>query len=146
MRQQQPFPLPCCRRVLNGFPLLSSFCCECRWSWEVIPSSTAPPAPRFNHASCVVDGKIVIHGGWDERSLFSDLWVFDLGTVSVASLLLASSSLTFCIPYSDSSSWVQPRIGGPAPAARHGHSLSLSPDGRLLVFGGYDDADDHGHT
>ena len=69
---------------------------------------------RFLHASEVVGRKIVIHGGWDGTELYNDLWIFN----------------------SDSFSWIQPKSSGFGPSPRYGHSLTLTIDGRLIVYGG----------
>jgi host cell factor len=69
---------------------------------------------RFLHASDVVGRKIVVHGGWNETETLGDIWIFN----------------------TDSFAWQQPRTSGFAPTPRYGHSLNLTPDGRLLVFGG----------
>jgi N-acetylneuraminic acid mutarotase len=69
---------------------------------------------RFFHAAELVGRKIVIHGGWDGSEVFSDLWIFN----------------------TDSFVWMQPRSAGFGASARYGHTLTLTPDGRLLVFGG----------
>lgn len=69
---------------------------------------------RFYHASEIVGRKIVVHGGWDGDEVFNDFWIFN----------------------TDSFVWMQPRTTGFGPNARYGHSLTLTVDGRLLIFGG----------
>ncbi len=69
---------------------------------------------RFNHAAALVGRKIVIHGGWNGSEAFNDFWIFN----------------------TDSFAWIQPKISGFAPSPRFGHTINLTPDGRLLVFGG----------
>jgi N-acetylneuraminic acid mutarotase len=46
--------------------------------------------------------------------VYDDLWIFN----------------------TDSFAWIEPRTTGFAPSGRYGHSLTLTPDGRLLIFGG----------
>jgi host cell factor len=75
---------------------------------------------RFFHASEIVGRKIVIHGGWNEDEVLSDMWIFN----------------------TDSFAWMQPKTTGFAPSPRYGHSLNLTPDGRLIVFGGCNIAKD----
>lgn len=65
---------------------------------------------------------MVIHGGWDGEHVLNDLWIFN----------------------TDSFAWMQPRVAGFAPSARFGHSLTLSPDGRLVIFGGCTITKEHG--
>ena len=38
--------------------------------------------------------------------------------------------------------WMKPKVSGPPPTPRHGHSSQITADGRILVFGGWswDDA------
>lgn len=61
-----------------------------------------------------VGRKIVIHGGWDGTEVFNDLWIFN----------------------TDSFTWMQPKSAGFGPTPRFGHTLSLTADGRLIMFGG----------
>jgi len=69
---------------------------------------------RFNFASELVGRKIVVHGGWDGNETFNDLWIFN----------------------TDSFAWIQPKTSGFGPTSRFGHTLTLTIDGRLLIFGG----------
>eukprot|EP00753_Platysulcus_tardus_P016605 PLAT5888.1.p1 GENE.PLAT5888.1~~PLAT5888.1.p1 ORF type:complete len:509 (-),score=219.31 PLAT5888.1:108-1634(-) len=85
------------------------------WRWRRVQVSTVGPPPRFNHSELLVGSKIVIFGGWDGRSAFNDFWVFD----------------------TEHNTWIKPRTAGVAPRARHGASMCLTEDGRVLVFGGY---------
>lgn len=66
------------------------------------------------HAAEIVGRKIVIHGGWDGSEVFNDLWIFN----------------------TDSFAWMQPKTTGFGPTARFGHTMSLTGDGRLIMFGG----------
>lgn len=54
------------------------------WKWTLMPSTTAPPLARFNHAGVAVGNKIAYFGGWDGESAFNDLWVYDIGELSGA--------------------------------------------------------------
>lgn len=49
------------------------------WAWSTLPSTTAPPTARFNHAGLAVGTKLVYFGGWDGKRCFDDLWVYDTG-------------------------------------------------------------------
>lgn len=84
------------------------------WVWVPVNTISISPPPRFFHAVEVVGRKIVIHGGWDTQEVFNDLWIFN----------------------TDSFVWAQPRFTGFAPTARYGHTMTLTTDGRLIVFGG----------
>ena len=69
----------------------------------------------FGHSALLLGDKIVVFGGWNGKVAFNDLWVYDTGT----------------------SNWIKARVGGTIPAARHGHTMELLDDGRLVLFGGY---------
>lgn len=85
------------------------------WVWVPVHAVTESPSPRFFHSSCLVGRKLVIFGGWDgDVSCFGDLWLFDTDTFV----------------------WMQPRTAGFSPTARYGHTMTLLPDGRLIMFGG----------
>ena len=84
------------------------------WIWVQVQSISQGPNPRFNHASALVGRKLVIHGGWNGYEAFDDFWIFN----------------------TDSFAWISPKISGFSPTARFGHTMNLTSDGRLLVFGG----------
>lgn len=85
------------------------------WAWSRLPSSSAPPSPRFGHSLTAVGGRLVVFGGWDGHRANGEIWVFDEGTLS----------------------WSRPRVGGTPPRARQGHAGALDARaGRLLIWGG----------
>jgi host cell factor len=84
------------------------------WIWVPVSTLTQGPSARFFHASEAVGRKLVVHGGWNNSDVYNDLWIFN----------------------TDSFSWTQPRTSGFGPTARYGHSLTLTQDGRLFIFGG----------
>mmetsp|Transcript_18316 Transcript_18316/g.18394 ORF Transcript_18316/g.18394 Transcript_18316/m.18394 type:complete len:343 (+) Transcript_18316:96-1124(+) len=84
------------------------------WIWVPVSTLSIGPSARMYHASQLVGRKIVIHGGWDGEDVYNDFWIFN----------------------TDSFAWMQPKTSGFAPSPRFGHSLTLTPDGRLIVFGG----------
>ena len=73
------------------------------------------PAARMGHAQVLIGDKIVIFGGYDERQTYGDLWVFDTAAMT----------------------WLRPRTAGRPPSPRYNHTMELLPDGRILVFAGY---------
>lgn len=85
-----------------------------RWTWERMSSTTAAPSGRFGHSQLTIGSKIVYFGGWDGSRCFNDLWVYD----------------------TEAFSWLKPRVGGTPPRPRFNHITELSPDGRIVVFGG----------
>ena len=84
------------------------------WIWVAVNTVSAGPSARFYHACEVVGRKLVVHGGWNGSELFDDLWIFNVDTFG----------------------WSMPKTDGFSPSARYGHSLTLCPDGRLVMFGG----------
>lgn len=92
------------------------------WIWVAVSTVSAGPAARFYHSAELVGRKIVIHGGWNGVDIFDDVWIFNVDTFG----------------------WMQPKTGGFAPGPRYGHSLTLLPDGRLIMFGGVSITGAHG--
>jgi hypothetical protein len=84
------------------------------WFWIPVSALADGPCGRLLHASEAVGRKIVIHGGWNGNEIFNDMWIFN----------------------TDSFTWMQPKTSGFGPTPRFGHSLNLTGDGRLLMFGG----------
>jgi N-acetylneuraminic acid mutarotase len=85
------------------------------WMWVPINPTTSSPSPRFGHAHCTVGNKIVIFGGWDGKTVFNDLIVFD----------------------TEAFSWIRPQTNGRAPTGRHGHKMEFEgKSGIVSIFGG----------
>jgi N-acetylneuraminic acid mutarotase len=85
------------------------------WAWTLLPSTTAPPLARCGHATVAVGNRLAVFGGWDGSVAYNDVWVYDIA----------------------GRTWLRPRVRGPSPPPRHGHSLVLTDDGRLVVHGGW---------
>jgi len=91
------------------------FCLETEtWCWNEVSTTNMGPAPRHDHGQTLIGEKMVIFGGWDGYQTFKDLWILDLNT----------------------NTWMEPETTGFPPRARQGHTMQLTDDGRLLVFGG----------
>lgn len=103
--------------------------------WVRVNTTTSLPPGRFNHASTLVDNKIVVFGGWDNKTALDDLWVFDTGAL-LACLLACSFAASTQRRRADSAGWVRPKTVGPRPAPRFGTCMDLLEDGRMVVFGG----------
>ena len=89
------------------------------WKWTLMPSTTAPPLARAGHSAAAVGNKLAFFGGWDGSAVFNDLWVYDIA----------------------GRTWLKPKVRGMLPRPRHGHSMVLTPAGRLIVFGGWAQSD-----
>jgi hypothetical protein len=85
------------------------------WTNRTPANVTAQPAPRFRHASIVVDKSIYVLGGYNDGWLKEDLWRFDVGQWRWTRLTTfsASRALEFI-----------------------GRAAALTPWG-LLAYGGY---------
>ncbi len=93
-----------------------------KWTWELLPSTSAPPAPRMGHSLMAIDGKLAVAFGWDGKlTTFADFWVYDPAAVA----------------------WSKPRVGGALPPPRYGAACTFAEaNARVVVFGGasYDSA------
>lgn len=49
------------------------------WQWHEVQMTTSAPLGRLQHASALVDNKIVVFGGWDGTASLDDFWLFDTG-------------------------------------------------------------------
>ena len=101
----------------NGLLYNDLWCLDVdRWTWELMPTTSSPPAPRMGHCAAAVDGKIVVLMGWDsQKTAFADLWVYDRALFS----------------------WSKPKVSGLVPRARQGAVCQYDePNARLIVFGG----------
>lgn len=91
-------------------------------SWSGVPTSGTPPIPR-DYASMIYDGsrdRIVLFGGNNNGVFSNDVWVLSLAGVPT---------------------WAPLAPGGPAPSGRLAHrAVYDAPRDRMLVFGGFDGA------
>jgi hypothetical protein len=87
-----------------------------RWTWELLPSTSAPPLPRMGHSLVAVDGRLVVTCGWDSKTgTYGDLWVYSR----------------------EQFQWTKPKVGGMVPTPRYGASVLFDePNARLVLFGG----------
>jgi N-acetylneuraminic acid mutarotase len=90
------------------------------WS-ELSPSGDVPSA-RGNHRM-VFDagaGRVLLFGGFDGNTELDDTWAYDTA----------------------SNTWNEVQVEGNTPVGREEHALVYDPHaGRVLLFGGFDDAD-----
>ncbi len=84
------------------------------WSWSKVNATSSGPSARASAGAVRVGNKMVLFGGWDGKQVFDDMWIFD--TVAFT--------------------WIMPEVSGKPPCARYGLSLDLTPDGRIIVYGG----------
>ena len=78
--------------------------------------SRARHTPAVAAAGCAGQ-RMFVHGGQNSLLLLEDLFVLDLRTREWREIMVAP---------------------GPAPSPRHSHSMGVA-DGRLFMFGGYDE-------
>ena len=48
------------------------------WRWTRLPASGTGPSRRGGHAAAVVDGSLIIAGGWDGVTAFGDAFALDM--------------------------------------------------------------------
>lgn len=110
------------------------------WTWQKLASSTEGPSARFGHAQCVIGKKIVLFGGWNGRKCSNDLWIFDTGKLLSCVRNYYIENAVICAETEpevvEKTSWRCPAVKGTKPLPRYGHTLNLTMDGRLVVFGG----------
>lgn len=84
------------------------------------PALHERPAPRYNHAMCLLGERIYVYGGTDGRRVFDDLWCFDTAAGRFERMVYES--------------------GRQRPAPLHCHAMGALSGTELLIFGGYTDA------
>eukprot|EP01122_Echinamoeba_exundans_P013265 TRINITY_DN5760_c0_g1_i1.p1 TRINITY_DN5760_c0_g1~~TRINITY_DN5760_c0_g1_i1.p1 ORF type:complete len:980 (+),score=168.69 TRINITY_DN5760_c0_g1_i1:136-3075(+) len=85
-------------------------------TWSKSTCTGSLPKPRCSHASCIVDGKLLISGGWMSGSRFlNDIHIYHI----------------------DSSTWSQPVTSGDFNTPRVGHTMT-PVENRVFIFGGSD--------
>lgn len=83
--------------------------------WFQGPEGSGSPSARFGHSASFVGGsKMVVFGGWNGETFFSDVHVLHLGTMS----------------------WVKPEIKGPPPSARYMHA-AVTIKSVILIHSGF---------
>jgi len=85
------------------------------WAEVNAKDSVAPPSPRNNHATAVVDSKLLLHGGHDGQKWLNCLHIFDF----------------------KDRKWRPCNTSGHRPAVRACHTLTRV-NWKLYMFGGYD--------
>lgn len=101
----------------NGLMLNDLWCLDVEsWSWELMPSTSAPPSPRLGASMLAVDGKLLVCFGWDSKNdTYNDCWVYNR----------------------EQYQWTKPRLSGLTPPTRYFASTVLDePNGRVLCYGG----------
>jgi len=78
--------------------------------------------PRWGHSACIVPSwnpdKVVLFGGWDSSSQYSDIYVFD-----------CTSKIVERVNTNSDKEWA-------APSPRSGHSATATTPNTMMVFGG----------
>lgn len=89
--------------------------------WSRLDPGGRTPAAREDHTWTVdpTTGQAYLYGGRDGGRVLGDLWRYDLGA----------------------DAWTRIETGGPAPAARFGHTATWVPDVGLVVWSGQAGAD-----
>lgn len=96
-------------------------------SWTKLkPKSTSSrPAARSYASTTTIEGEIMVFGGNDNNKSFNDIII---GRVEKKKN--GGASIT----------WREPLVlGSLAPSPRTGHCATISADGNLLIYGGWDD-------
>jgi hypothetical protein len=92
-------------------------------TWTPLTPSGTPPSARSAHTAVYdpAGDRMVVFGGRDNLGRRNDVWALALAATSA---------------------WSEITPAGLPPAAREGHSVVYDPlRGRMVVFGGYNDAD-----
>lgn len=96
--------------------------CE-EWIWRNVKvEGTVPKARTYHSAVTVGEDKIVYFGGNDSKKSFDGVVVLRKEEKNGDTVW----------------KWEEPAVTGVAPQARTGHSATLLPDGKILIFGGWD--------
>eukprot|EP00959_Pyramimonas_sp_CCMP1952_P468059 9492590-Pyramimonas_sp.AAC.1 len=82
--------------------------------WSKV-EATNPPPPRYAHSSVVYNDTMYIFGGERSAYAFNDVWAYSF----------SEERWSFVTP-----------TAGPAPAPRYDHSVAVTADGHMIVYGG----------
>eukprot|EP00755_Sulcionema_specki_P037508 Sspe_Gene.109082::Locus_88474_Transcript_2_2_Confidence_0.750_Length_1043::g.109082::m.109082 len=85
-----------------------------KWA-ELAPSGGDGPCPRYAHGAAMVNGDMVVYGGYDGKGVLGDTWKLDLGAMA----------------------WSRVEVAGDSPAPRRG-AVMVSTGGGAFMFGGMD--------
>eukprot|EP00965_Chrysotila_dentata_P161310 5326843-Pleurochrysis_carterae.AAC.4 len=94
--------------------------------WRPLDTAGTPPCARALHAACVLNDRLLLHGGWDGGAAALDdavLLNFEAGTVPRWSIASSTAAATF-------------RAETERPRARHSHTLVGVSESEALLFGG----------
>jgi hypothetical protein len=114
--------------------------------WEPIETQGQVPSARFGHSCCPSPAstkEFILFGGHGiGNKHYNELHFFNTGNNALSALSRLRANLTRALlPRSETLTWKKTAPDRTFPEARAGHTMTMFPSGKCVVFGGHSKSD-----